>query len=44
MRCLVTAGKLVNDIRATVRQQSIITIEGSLKAVFPVGSAPGYRA
>jgi hypothetical protein len=38
--CFVTAGKHVNDIRATARQPPISTIEEMLGAVFTVGSAP----
>jgi hypothetical protein len=41
MRCLVAAGKHVNDIRAIARQPSITTIGEKLGAVFSVGSAPG---
>jgi hypothetical protein len=41
MRCLVTAGKHVNNIRAIARQPTIITIEELLGPVFFVGSAPG---
>jgi hypothetical protein len=33
MRCLVRAGKLVNDIRAIARQPAIRTIEGLLEAI-----------
>jgi hypothetical protein len=40
MRCLVTTGKLVNDIRAIAGQPHITTIEKLLEAVFSVGSAP----
>jgi hypothetical protein len=40
MRCLVTAGKRVSNIRAIARQPPITTIEGLLEAVFTVGSAP----
>jgi hypothetical protein len=40
MRCLITAGKHVNDTRDIARQQPIITIEKLLEAVFSVGSAP----
>jgi hypothetical protein len=40
MRCLVTAGKHINDIRDIARQSPIATIEKLLKAVFSVGSAP----
>jgi hypothetical protein len=39
MRCLVAAGKHVNDIRAIVRQPPITT-EKLLEAAFSVGSAP----
>jgi hypothetical protein len=39
MRCLVTAGKYVNDIRAIARQRPI-TIEKLLESVFSVGSVP----
>jgi predicted benzoate:H+ symporter BenE len=39
MRCLVTAGKHINDIQAIARQPPIIT-EGIWEAVFSVGSAP----
>jgi hypothetical protein len=34
MRCLIAAGKHVNDIRAIVRQPPITTIEKLLGAVF----------
>jgi hypothetical protein len=40
VRCLVTAGKHVNNIRAIARNPPITTIEGLLKAVFSVSSAP----
>jgi hypothetical protein len=40
MRCLVTAGKHVNNIRDIGRQPSITTIEGLLEAAFSVGSDP----
>jgi hypothetical protein len=40
MRCLVTADKHVNIIRAITRQPLLTTIEGLLEAVFSVGSAP----
>jgi hypothetical protein len=40
IRCWVTAGKHVNDIRAIARQQPITTIEKVLESVFSVGSAP----
>jgi hypothetical protein len=43
MRCLVTAGKHVNDIRAIARQPPITT-EKLLEAVFSVGSARSYIA
>jgi hypothetical protein len=39
MRCFVTAGKHINNIRAITRQ-SPITIGKLLEAVFSVGSAP----
>jgi hypothetical protein len=41
IRCLVTVGKHVNDIRAIARQPPITT-EGLLEAVFSVGSAPRW--
>jgi hypothetical protein len=41
MRCLVTAGKHINNIQAIARQPPITTIEELLRAVFSVGSAPG---
>jgi hypothetical protein len=40
MRCLVTAGKHINDIRFIARQPPITTIDGLLDAVFSVRSAP----
>jgi hypothetical protein len=43
MRCLVKACKHVNDILAVARQPPITTIEGLLKVVFPVGSAPALN-
>jgi hypothetical protein len=44
MRCLVAAGKPVNDIWAIARQPPIATIEEQLEAVFSIGSFPGlYR-
>jgi hypothetical protein len=39
MRCLVTAGKHVNDTRAVARQPPVTTVEGLLEAVFSVGFA-----
>jgi hypothetical protein len=41
MRCLVAAGKHINDIQAIIRQLPIATIEELLEAVFSVGSASG---
>jgi hypothetical protein len=38
MRCLVTAGKHVNDIRAIARQPLIITKDEVLEEVFSVAS------
>jgi hypothetical protein len=40
MRCLVSADKHVNDIRAIARQPPITTMEKLLEVVFSVGSAP----
>jgi hypothetical protein len=40
MRCLVTASKHVNYIRAIARQTVITTTDGLLEVVFSVGSAP----
>jgi hypothetical protein len=40
MRCLVTAGKHVNNIRAIASQPPITTIEGLLEALFSIGSSP----
>jgi hypothetical protein len=40
MRCLVTDGKHVNNIRANARQPPITITEKGLEAVFSVGSAP----
>jgi hypothetical protein len=40
MRCLVAAGKHVNDIRVIARQLPITTIEKLLEVVFSVESAP----
>jgi hypothetical protein len=40
MRCLLTAGKHVNDIQAIARQPPETTIKGMLEAVISVGSAP----
>jgi hypothetical protein len=40
MRCLVTAGKHVNNIRAVARQPPITTIEKQLVAAFSVGTNP----
>jgi hypothetical protein len=39
MRCLVTAAKHVNNIRAIARQPPVTTIEGMLKRMFSVCSA-----
>jgi hypothetical protein len=43
MRCLVVAGKHVNDIRGIARQPLITVAEKLLEAVFSVGSAPRLR-
>jgi hypothetical protein len=40
MRCLVTAGKHVNSIRAIARQAPTTVIEGLLEAVLSAESAP----
>jgi hypothetical protein len=41
MRCLVAAGKHVNDIRTIARQRPLTTtIQELLGAVFPVASVP----
>jgi hypothetical protein len=40
MRCLVTAGKHVKNIRAIPRQPPITKIKGLLEAVFSVESTP----
>jgi hypothetical protein len=40
MRCLVAAGKHVDDIQAIAEQPPITTIEKLLEAVFSVGSSP----
>jgi hypothetical protein len=40
MRCVVTVGKHINDIRDIARQQNITTIDELLEAVFSVSSAP----
>jgi hypothetical protein len=44
MRCLVTAGKHVNNIRAIAMEPPIETIEGLLKAVFSLDPPRGYIA
>jgi hypothetical protein len=40
VRCLVTAGKHVNNIQAIATQPPITIIDELLKAVFSVGYAP----
>jgi hypothetical protein len=40
MHCLATAGKHVNNIRATARQPPTTIIEGLLEGVLSVGYAP----
>jgi hypothetical protein len=40
MRCWVTVGKHVNDIRTIARQPPITTIDKLLEAVFSVVSTP----
>jgi hypothetical protein len=39
MRCLVAAGKHLDDIQSVARQPPMTTIEGLLDVVFSVGSA-----
>jgi hypothetical protein len=41
MRCFVTAGEHVNNIRAIARQPSMTTIQDLLQAMFPVGVVSG---
>jgi hypothetical protein len=44
MRCLVTAGKHIKNIRLIARQPPIITIDVPLEAAFVLGPPRGHIA